>query len=141
MTLQTLLLLCFIAGLLGMMLFFAFAAAPTVFRSLPPEQAGLYLRAIFPRYYLWALIIAAIISALAYQANTSVFGIGLFITAAFLFSRQLLVPAINKARDAKLAGDEAARRKFGKLHAVSVVINLAQMVLLVIAATIIINSQ
>ena len=47
-----------VAATLGAMLFFAVGIAPTVFQALPIEQAGLFLRKIFPRYYL-ALIVGS----------------------------------------------------------------------------------
>ena len=45
-----------IAGTLGAMLFFAIGVAPIVFQALPTEQAGLFLRKLFPRYYLCLII-------------------------------------------------------------------------------------
>ena len=128
---ETLLLLCTIGALLGIMLFFAFAVAPTVFRSLPAEYAGVYLRAIFPRYYLWGIIFAIITAAIAIKVDIAVFTMASVIAVLFLFSRQILVPAINVARDAKLAGEDGAVPKFKRLHLVSVLINLSQMLMLV----------
>ena len=40
-----------ISATLGAMLFFAIAIAPAVFQALPADQAGLFLRRLFPRYY------------------------------------------------------------------------------------------
>ncbi|MEE3110181.1 MAG: DUF4149 domain-containing protein, partial [Pseudomonadota bacterium] len=37
---------------LGGLLFFPAVVAPTVFKSLPEAEAGHFLRALFPRYYL-----------------------------------------------------------------------------------------
>jgi hypothetical protein len=128
---ETLLLLCAIGALLGIMLFFAFAVAPTVFRSLPAEHAGTYLRAIFPRYYLWGIIFTIITAAIAIEVDTNVFTTVSVIAILFIFSRQILVPAINVARDAKLAGEDGAVSRFKRLHLVSVLINLSQMLMLV----------
>ena len=47
-----------VAATLGAMLFFAVGVAPTVFQVLPIEEAGLFLRKLFPRYYL-ALIVGS----------------------------------------------------------------------------------
>jgi hypothetical protein len=128
---ETLLLLCAIGALLGIMLFFAFAVAPTVFRSLPAEHAGTYLRAIFPRYYLWGIIFAIITAAIAIKVDMTVFITVSVIAVLFIFSRQILLPVINTARDAKLAGEEGALPRFKRLHLVSVLINLSQMLMLV----------
>ena len=128
---ETLLLLSAIGALLGIMLFFAFAVAPTVFRSLPAEHAGTYLRAIFPRYYLWGIIFAIITAVIAFRVDTTVFTTVSVIAVLFIFSRQALVPAINVARDAKLAGETGAVPRFKRLHMISVLINLSQMLMLV----------
>ena len=127
---ETLLLLCAIGALLGIMLFFAFAVAPTVFSSLPAEHAGTYLRAIFPRYYLWGIILAIITAGIAFQVDTTVFTTVSVTAALFMFSRQILLPAINIARDAKLSGEDGAVPRFKRLHLISVLINLSQMLML-----------
>ena len=41
-----------IAGVVGVMLFFSVAVAPTIFKVLPQEWAGIYVRQFFPKYYL-----------------------------------------------------------------------------------------
>lgn len=128
------LLLSFIGLLLGIMLFFAAAVAPTVFRSLPSEQAGIYLRAIFPVYYAWGIILALVTSLMAYGTDITVFVLTSTIVVLFVFSRQLLVPKINIARAARLAGTPGGEQDFKRLHMVSVVINLANMCLLFISA-------
>ncbi len=52
-----------VGALVGNMLFFAFTVAPTVFSVMTEKQAGLFLRAFFPHYYLWGLGIALIAGA------------------------------------------------------------------------------
>ena len=121
--------------LLGAMLFFPSVVAPVVFTSLPEAQAGAFLRSMFPRYY--ALMIAlSLIAALlflvfsdesAYQAAI----VCLFVGVSTLWVRQWLLPRINMARDAQLAGDTEAGRRFDRDHKLSVGINLLQLVLLV----------
>ena len=41
-----------VAATLGAMVFFAVGIAPTVFQALPADEAGRFLRRLFPRYYL-----------------------------------------------------------------------------------------
>jgi hypothetical protein len=122
--------------LLGIMLFFAAAVAPTVFRTLPAEQAGSYLRGIFPVYYTWGIILALLITFIAYHSSITVFVITSVIAVLFIFSRQGLLPKINLAREAKLAGDPAGEATFKRLHLLSVLINLANMLLLIICVII-----
>ena len=47
---------------LGVMLFFSFVLAPMIFKVLPPDNASVFVRAIFPYYYLVNLLILSIIS-------------------------------------------------------------------------------
>ena len=134
------LLFLFTGTLLGIMLFFAAAVAPTVFRTLPAEQAGSYLRGIFPVYYTWGIILALAISFIAYHTNITVFVISSVITVFFIYSRQGLLPRINLAREARLAGDPDGEATFKRLHLLSVLINLANMLLLIISAVLILRT-
>ncbi len=118
------------SGVLGGMVFFASVVAPTVFQTLPPEKAGSFLRALFPKYYLaliggsgfaaFFFISTALVSALVAGA----------IAISTLWVRQILVPRINRLRDSELAGDATAGKDFARLHRISVIINLIQFVLL-----------
>ena len=47
---------------LGIMLFFSFILAPMIFKVLPPDNAGVFIRAIFPYYYLVNLLILGLVS-------------------------------------------------------------------------------
>ncbi len=121
--------------LLGAMLFFPSVVAPVVFTSLPEAQAGAFLRSMFPRYYAF-MIALSLIAALfflvasgesAHQAAV----VCLFVGISTLWVRQWLLPRINAARDAQLAGDVEAGRRFDRDHKLSVGINMVQLVLLV----------
>ena len=122
-----------VSFLLGSMVFFAAVVAPAAFKSLEPDQAGTYLRSVFPRYYLWGIIvsIAALLVCLFHSPKGSVLMI--LVTIGFIYSRQVLIPKINDARDkwreSEYAGDKA---RFDSLHRRSVLINAAQMVMLLI---------
>ena len=121
--------------LLGAMLFFPSVVAPVVFTSLPEAQAGAFLRSMFPRYYAFMIALSLIAALLflvfsdesAYQAAI----VCLFVGLSTLWVRQWLLPRINMARDAQLAGDTEAGRRFDRDHKLSVGINLLQLVLLV----------
>ena len=121
-----------VAATLGAMLFFAVGVAPTVFQALPIEQAGLFLRKLFPRYYL-ALIVGAGVAGCLWVISTPLAAsICWLIALSTLWVRQRLVPHINQLRDAELAGDAAAGARFATLHRVSVIINMVQLLALVI---------
>jgi len=118
--------------LLGGMLFFPIVVAPIVFTSLPEVEAGHFLRSMFPRYYLFMITLSALAFAL-YQVGvglvlsvpaTVCFGVAL----STLWVRQSLVPRINDARDAQLAGDATAGTQFDRGHKLSVTINMLQLV-------------
>ena len=121
--------------LLGAMLFFPSVVAPVVFTSLPEAQAGAFLRSMFPRYYAFMIALSLIAALLflvvsdesAYQAAT----VCLFVGLSTLWVRQWLLSRINAARDAQLAGDTEAGRRFDRDHKLSVGINLLQLFLLV----------
>ena len=121
--------------LLGAMLFFPSVVAPVVFTSLPEAQAGAFLRSMFPRYYAFmialslmaALLFLVVSDESAYQAAI----VCLLVGVSTLWVRQWLMPRINTARDAQLAGDTEAGRRFDRDHKLSVGINMVQLVLLV----------
>ena len=120
-----------VAATLGAMLFFAVGVAPTVFQVLPIEEAGLFLRKLFPRYYL-ALIVGSGVAGGLWISSAPLAAAGCWLIAlSTLWIRQSLVPRINQLRDAELAGDAAAGARFAKLHRVSVIINMVQLLALV----------
>ena len=119
-----------IAGTLGAMLFFAIGVAPTVFQALPAEQAGLFLRKLFPRYYL-SLIIGSTAGGLLWLGTQPLAsGVCLLIALSTLWIRQGLVPRINALRDRELSGDVSAGEEFARLHRLSVAINMVQLLAL-----------
>ena len=116
--------------LFGSMIFFAAVMAPLVFIKLPGDIAGRFIREVFPRYYLWGMIVGAVglLAALGVSLMDVVL-LGL-VVAGFVYAREFLMPRINRRRDAALAGDETARPQFERLHRQSVIINGVQMLVL-----------
>lgn len=113
--------------LLGAMLFFSGVVAPLVFVKLDGAVAAKFIRQVFPWYYLVVILVSGG-AALALAAFCPWEALALAgVCGAGLLARQVLMPAINRARDAGLAGDEAAGRRFSRLHRLSVWINAAQM--------------
>ena len=117
------------AAILGAMLFFAAVVAPAVFRNLPADHAGTFLRALFPRYYD-VLAVASILAAILCLGSWPA-AILAAVAVLFVLARFWLMPKINAARDKR--EDENAARRFRMLHGLSVAINLAQMVALMFA--------
>ena len=115
-----------VALVLGGMVFFAAMFTPLIFAKLETETASGFIRQIFPVYYrvMAALSIAAALP-IWYRAEAwAMAAVGALFNAAMV----LLMPAINRARDGRAAGDQAAARRFARLHRASVLINLAQMI-------------
>ena len=129
-------LLWLLGALFGSMLFFAVTVAPTVFRALTADQGGAFLRRFFPQYYLWGIVMASLctLAALANPGNPLVLSCCAIILVLFVYARQLLMPRINRARDRSQRGDAAAATQFKHLHLQSVVINAAQLILLLYLA-------
>lgn len=115
------------AAVFGGMVFFAFVYAPLVFTKLPAATAGAFIRAVFPLYYkvMGAAAVAAGLMLLPGGEAWIMLAVG----AAFLAVMLVLMPRINAARDASLAGADAgpAAKRFSRLHRASVAINFLQM--------------
>ena len=111
---------------LGIMLFFSFILAPMIFKVLPPDNAGVFIRAIFPYYYLVNLLILGLVSGFYVFYQTFILDFYLVLTSALLFFFNLvyLMPKINKLKD------ERNEKAFKISHFISVVINFAQLVML-----------
>ena len=115
------------AAILSFMIFFPVVVATSVFKVLDENQSSKFLRIFFPKYYLFGLVlslIGLIISIL--DKNNMSLTVFVLIIIGFLFSRQFLMPIINKAKD---KNDE---KKFNILHKVSVLINFIQISLCVL---------
>jgi hypothetical protein len=122
-----------VSGLLAIMIFYSFGIAINVHRTLDKENAGKLLRKLFPIYFLWGIVISitAEIIYLLEGLNTQAF-IMAIIVIGYLYSRQTLVPKLNKNRDLANEGDEKSKKIFNSLHFQSVAINLIQMLLLIL---------
>ncbi|WP_428484041.1 DUF4149 domain-containing protein [Rhodopila sp.] len=116
-----------LALLLGGMVFFAAVIAPLVFTRLPAPQAGGFIRAVFPFYYLYVFLTSAV-AALALAPLPAAVAVAL-IAAMTIWLRQWLMPRINVFSDAAQAGDRAAKHRFDRAHRLSVAVNLAQMLI------------
>ena len=116
-----------LATLFGGMIFFAAIMAPLVFTRLPGAEAGPFIRAVFPMYYLYVLILAAAAALAIPPSLPSVAMAGVALLTIGL--RQWLMPRINRLSDAANAGDEAAKPRFNLAHRTSVAVNFAQILI------------
>ena len=114
------------AAILSFMIFFPVVVATSVFKVLDEKQSSKFLRIFFPKYYLFGFVLSltGLIIAIFDKNNMSLI-VFLLIIIGFLFSRQFLMPHINKAKD------NNNEKKFNILHRVSVLINFIQISLCV----------
>jgi len=70
-----------VSAMIGIMVFFTIAVAPTVFKVLPQEWASRYVRSFFPKYYAFL----GAFSILASFASANILDMGLLILCAALF--------------------------------------------------------
>ena len=118
----------------GGMVFFSGVMAPLIFIKLPSETAGAFIRQVFPFYYLSIGIVSAIALLASFASGLGWLSIVrlLLVVAGFVVARQFMMPLINQYRDAGKAGDEEAKKQFQRWHGMSVWLNAAQMLILLV---------
>jgi hypothetical protein len=115
------------AAILSFMIFFPIVVATSVFKVLDEKQSSKFLRIFFPKYYLFGLVLSllGLIISIFEKNNISLI-VFILLVIGFIFSRQFLIPIINKAKD------NNNEKKFNTLHRFSVLINFIQMGLCVL---------
>lgn len=109
------------AGLFGGMLLFAGGFAAFLFTALPVDQARQLIRRAFPPFYLFVIAAAALSAAGAAWIDSLAALLLAAVALTTLPTRQLLMPAINRATDA------GQRARFAWLHGLSVGVTLAHI--------------
>jgi hypothetical protein len=115
----------------GSILFFTFGVSPIIFSVLGEQAGGKFVRALFPRYYLWGAIAGAIAlpafvaRALCYhEFRGPMVGVQAMVILAavlcMLYGGNSLTPAINQARD----DGAAAQKQFDQLHRRAIWLNM-----------------
>jgi len=109
------------ATLFGGMVFFSFGFAPVLFAQLPMDRVRPLLRGTFPHYYLAVIALSGLAALVAIPVSGMAAALlgAIFLTT--VYARQDLMGRINAATD---RGDS---RAFGRLHGLSVVIQLVQI--------------
>ena len=118
--------LIFVAGIIcGVVLFQSSIIAPTVFRVLDLEDAGAFLRKVFPRFFMLIMacsVLMLILVALSDSSDKSRF---MLPVANLVFSgvSYLVIPVTNRAKD------DGEQKKFKALHSLTVVLTLLMLIL------------
>ncbi len=111
------------ALLFGGMVLYSFGFAAFLFSALPAETAGPTIRRAFPHFYLFVMLSAAVAAALLWPYDALSALLLALIAVSTLPTRQILMPAINRATDT------GAKARFKWLHGLSVMITLAHIAL------------
>ena len=109
----------------GSIIFFSAIIAPTVFKALDEKNAGIFLRAFFPKYYIFGIILGFIALILGIKAMSLI--LASMVIAMILLSiiSRLMIPVINAARDMGVEGES----RFKKLHTLSVFLNILTLII------------
>ncbi len=120
--------LVLVAALFGGMLTFAALFAPLIHQKLPPDTAAGFTRDVFPVYYrvMGILALVAVLPLVPAQAYWTEISMLVTVAVGFVFANLVLRPQVNAARD------ENRDARFKLLHKVSVLLNLAQFVVVTI---------
>ena len=109
----------------GIILFQSSVVAPSVFNTLKPEAASVFLRTIFPKMFMYIVVFGIVsLGILVMEGNYD--GVQLYVSCITVIGSgfcYLLIPQTNKARD---DGDEST---FTILHTISVVITISILLL------------
>lgn len=121
-----------ISLLIGSMIFFTAVVSPSVFASLSSNASSKFLRLVFPRMFLFGIIITSLCFLLSILLNNNLASILLaIITLSFFLNRNYLTPRINKYRDEELEGNQRAVTLFKRMHLLSVLLFVLNFVLLI----------
>lgn len=111
------------ALLFGGMVLYSFGFAAFIFTALPPDVAGPTIRRAFPHFYRFVMGTAAVAAALVWPFDSLATALLAAIAVTTLPTRQILMPAINRATDT------SAGARFNALHGLSVAITLGHIAL------------
>ena len=124
---------------LGMLIFFTFLGAPSIFKTLPKETAGDVVGSIFPKYWITGYITsvlatATLIAISSIQMAWPGWRLPILIAMTVIsFYSGLVVGVKARSIKAKIRGGsdalEALKRDFKKIHAVSAILNITVITL------------
>ena len=114
--------LLLVSFLFGGMLLFSVGFGTLSFKFLEASIARAFIRKTFPYFYGYVLAVSALIVLFSFNISnlTAALACSIFITT--IAASKVLMPAINKASDAK------QKRKFVLLHTASVLITLFHII-------------
>lgn len=112
-----------ISGLIcGVILFQTAIIAPSVFKILKPENAGPFLRSIFPKLFMFVAFLSSAGLILSLISGTDISIYVYAFSLIFMSICYFIVPMTNQARD---SGDD---KTFRNLHTISVVLTMLVLI-------------
>ena len=123
-------LLILYSSLLSYMLFFTICVAPVSNKILNESNKSIFLRNIFPRNFIFGLILAslAFIFSFILKDHWSII-ISFIISLGFILNLFLIMPKINFISDNKNLNKEKKKKQFRNWHYSSVFIYLIQIII------------
>lgn len=109
------------ALLFGGMTLYSFAFAAFLFKVLPAKTAGEALRRAFPWFYTFVIATSAAAALLWWRSDAVYAAVMAAVATTTVPVRQILMPAINRATDARLL------QRFKWLHGLSVAVTLGHI--------------
>ena len=112
----------------GTIVFHSAIVAPSVFRTLGEHDASVFLRSIFPKFFLFLALVNAINFFLTLIDGQ--FGVMVMaaISAVLMGIAYGIIPMTNRSRD------EGNQQRFAKLHRISVLLTVAVLSINVVGA-------
>lgn len=112
----------------GTIVFHSAIVAPTVFRTLGEHDASVFLRTIFPKFFLFLTLISVVNVLLALIDGQFAVMVMAAISAVLMGIAYGIIPMTNRSRD------EGLQQRFSQLHRVSVLLTVAVLSINVVAA-------
>ena len=112
-----------ISGLIcGVILFQTAIIAPSIFKIFSPEDAGPFLRSIFPKLFMLVAVLSSIALILSFMSDVKLSKYVFSFSFIFMLICYLIIPITNKARD------EGNNQNFSRLHTISVVLTMLVLI-------------
>ena len=126
-------LLILYTSLLSYMLFFTICVAPVSNKILDENNKSKFLRNIFPRNFIFGLIIAslAFIFSFILKDHWSII-ISFIISLGFIINLLIIMPKINFISDSDSLEKEKKKKQFRNWHFSSVFIYLIQIIISIV---------
>ncbi|MEC8392142.1 MAG: DUF4149 domain-containing protein [Actinomycetota bacterium] len=112
----------------GTIVFHSAIVAPTVFRTLGEHDASVFLRTIFPKFFVFLTFVNVINFLLALIDGQVGVMVMAAISAVLMGIAYGIIPMTNRSRD------EGLQQRFAQLHRVSVLLTVAVLTINVVGA-------